>query len=179
MITKQNGKDKRTCDALANLTAMPLTDLQFTLPPLGEKGSVTYFSEHDEYVILDYQRLPSGRIGKWKCACIDCHEDEDGERYPTYAEEYFYVGCGQHCKWEHVSEDTYDQLSISETLPAIELSGIFPNTFSVGKEPEKETYVFEWDTDKKRTSIRVSLHDATKLKETFESLGFAQIHRDI
>jgi len=63
--------------------------------------------------------------------------------------------------------------------PVIKLSGIFPNTFSVKREQtERQTFMFEWHTEKEENGIRVSLHAAIKLAETFESFGFTQIHKD-
>tara|TARA_R110001592_G_C13001836_1_gene735974 strand:+ start:800 stop:1006 length:207 start_codon:yes stop_codon:yes gene_type:complete len=60
--------------------------------------------------------------------------------------------------------------------PVIKLSGIFPNTFSVKREGNE--FMFEWHTEKEENFIRVSLHAAIKLAETFESFGFTQIHKD-
>lgn len=70
-------------------------------------------------------------------------------------------------------------MTSTNTPPVIKLSGIFPNTFSVRREQtERQTFMFEWHTEKEETCIRVSLHAAIKLTETFESFGFTQIHKD-
>lgn len=65
-------------------------------------------------------------------------------------------------------------------MKTIKLTGHFDKTFSVRR--EENGYkglecIFEWDFDKKKTRIPLSLHGAKELTELFEKLGFTQIHR--
>lgn len=64
--------------------------------------------------------------------------------------------------------------------PTVKLTGIFPNTFSVEREENGYKgleYSIEWDFNKEKTKIPLSVHGAIELTKTFKKLGFTQIHR--
>lgn len=67
-------------------------------------------------------------------------------------------------------------------IKTIKLTGHFDKTFSVQREEPEFSYKgleysIEWDFDKKKTRIPLSLHGAKELSKVFEKLGFSEIHR--
>ena len=93
-------KENRTLAALSNLLGCRVEEIHGDLPPLGEAGEVRLPIEtlsHDEErftvtedVYLNFNRLPSGRIGRWRMTSIDADESS-----PTFGERIIATGKGQ------------------------------------------------------------------------------------
>ena len=84
---------------------------------------------------------------------------------------------------EKKGKKKYNKHKMNET-PTIKLTGHFDKTFSVQREEPEFSYKgleysIEWDFDKKKTRIPLSLHGAKELTEVFEKFGFTQINRKI
>jgi hypothetical protein len=101
-------KDKRTISALASI--MGCNQIGGDLPPLGEKGRATALVQRWAYdgesvivvedIILRYERLPSGRVGRWKMDAVDCDPSS-----PHYGEKTLTEGKGQFDRGNLVKED--------------------------------------------------------------------------
>ena len=93
-------KNNRTILALANILSCPVYEIKGVIPLLGGKGSVHVDLtgwRHDgegmevvEQVRMDFNRLPSGRIGRWTRTSIDTDDSS-----PNYGEEWITTGKGQ------------------------------------------------------------------------------------
>jgi hypothetical protein len=95
-----NTKENRTLAALCNLLGCRVEEIHGGLPPLGEAGEVRLPIQtlsHDgerftvtEAVYLNFDRLPSGRIGQWRMTSLDTDESS-----PTFGERNIATGKGQ------------------------------------------------------------------------------------
>ena len=69
---------------------------------------------------------------------------------------------------------------MNNETPTIKLTEHFNKTFRVKKEEngyKDLEYSIEWDFNKEKTKIPLSVHGAIELTKTFKKLGFTQIHR--
>lgn len=106
----KNKKDKRTISALASLMGVHPYQIGGDLPPLGEKGRATALVQNWAYdgesvivvedILLRYERLPSGRVGRWKMDGVDCDPSS-----PDYGEKTLTEGKGQFDRGNLVKED--------------------------------------------------------------------------
>lgn len=93
-------KENKTLNALCNVLGCRQEEISGDLPSLGEAGEVRLLIEtlsHDEErftvtedVYLNFNRLPSGRIGRWRMTSIDADESS-----PTFGERVIATGKGQ------------------------------------------------------------------------------------
>ena len=100
MQDKITKKDKRTLSALARILGCHVNEVGGDLPPLGEEGGATALIQGWSYdgestlvledLILHYDRLPSGRVGRWVLDAVDCDKSS-----PTYGEKFVTSGTGQ------------------------------------------------------------------------------------
>jgi len=93
-------KENKTLKALSNLLGCRVEEIIGDLPSLGERGEVSLHvggwaaSGEGQVVVeviyLDFERLPSGRIGRWTMTSIDTDESSD-----TFKEREIQTGKGQ------------------------------------------------------------------------------------
>jgi len=92
-------KENKTLTALSNLLGCRVEEIIGELPSLGESGEVSLNvdgwaasgeGQVVEVIYLDFERLPSGRIGRWTMTSIDTDESSD-----TFKEREIQTGKGQ------------------------------------------------------------------------------------
>ena len=94
-------KENKTLTALSNLLGCRVEEIIGDLPSLGESGEVSLFIDEwvdsgdgyqvvSEAIYLDFERLPSGRIGRWTKTSIDTDESSD-----TFKDREIRTGKGQ------------------------------------------------------------------------------------
>jgi hypothetical protein len=94
-------KETKTLNALCNVLGCRQEEITGDLPSLGESGEVSIFIDDwvasgdgyqvvSEAIYLDFERLPSGRIGRWTMTSIDTDEQSD-----TFKDREIRTGKGQ------------------------------------------------------------------------------------
>ena len=93
-------KENKTLKALSNLLGCRVEEIHGELPSLGESGEVSLQVDDwsvsgegrqvVEVIYLEFERLPSGRIGRWTMTSIDTDEASN-----TFGSQFSQTGKGQ------------------------------------------------------------------------------------